>query len=195
MGKTTLFLFLILMGHFSFSQNDSIVKTKGNPELAKHSHAISVRAFLGFDYEYAYAISEHSGLGFSAGLGLGGNIFLYHPDYKPDYRSYLKQFDFTSSSPIINLQLLQFSAFYRRHVSKNVCADLGFRLSGSYVFIIAQKLNFGRFLGGYLSVYYGKGKFKFGHELQIGDLDIEFYNKATSGPSILFTPLIIKFIL
>ncbi len=193
MGKTALILFLVLMGHFSFSQNDSTIKTEDDPELAKHTHSISVRAFLGFDYEYAHAISGRSGLGFSAGLGLGGNIFLYHPDYKPDYRSYLKQFDFTSSSPLINLQLLQFSAFYRRHVSKSVCADLGFRLSGGYVFIIAQKLNFGRFLGGYLSVYYGKGKIKFGHELQIGDLDIDFYNKVSSGPSVLFTPLIVKF--
>jgi len=109
MGKTTLFLFLILIGHFSFSQNDSITKTEDNPDLAKHSHSISVRAFLGFDYEYAHVISKHSGLGFSAGMGLGGNIFLYHPDYKPGYRFYLKQFDFTYSSPTINLQLLQFS--------------------------------------------------------------------------------------
>ncbi|NOX45633.1 MAG: hypothetical protein GXO89_01475 [Chlorobi bacterium] len=84
---------------------------------------------------------------------------------------------------------------FRRYVSKNVSADLGFRVSGGYVFITNNKINFERFLGGYLSVCYGKGKIKFGHELQIGDMDIEFYNKATSGPSIMFTPLIVKFIL
>lgn len=195
MGKTAFFLFLILIGHLSFSQNDSITKTKNDLVLVKHSHAISVRAFLGFDYEYAHAISERSALGFSAGLGLGGNIFLYHPDYDPDHLSYLKQFDFTSSSPIINLQIMQFSVFYRNSFSKNTFADIGFRLSGGYVFINSDKLNFERFLGGYLSVYYGKGKIKFGHELQIGDMDVEFYNKATSGPSILFTPLIVRFLL
>ena len=195
MGKTIVFLFLILISCFSFSQNDSIVKTEDNPGLATHAHSTSVRTFLGFDYEYAHAISKRSGLGLSAGLGLGGNIFLFHPEYTPDLRSHLKQFDFNSSSPIVNLQFLHFSVFFRRFVSENVFVDLGFRISGGYVFIIPNKLNFERFLGGFLSIYYGKGKIKFGHELQIGDMDIEFFNKTGSGPSILFTPLIVKFIL
>ncbi len=195
MGKTTIFLFLILINCFSYSQNDSIVKMEDNSVLATHSHSISVRTILGFDYEFALAISNRSGLGLSVGLGLGGNIILYHPEYIPYYWPYLKHTEFTSSSPIINFQVLHFSVFYRRLVSKNVFVDLGFRVSGGYVFITPDKLNFERFSGGFLSVYYGKGKIKFGHELQIGDMDIEFFNKTGSGPSILFTPLIVKFIL
>jgi hypothetical protein len=113
---------------------------------------------LGFDYKYAHAISKHSGLGFSAGLGLGGNIIFYHPEYKPGYRSYLKQFNYTGSSPLINLQILQFSAFYRRSFSKTVFADLGFRVSGGYVFINTHITNFERFLGGYSVYLLWKGK-------------------------------------
>ena len=195
MGKTAIFLFLILIRSFSFSQNDSIVKTEDISGLASHSHSISVRTILAFDYEYAHAISKCSGIGVSLGLGLGGNFILYHPEYKPDYRPNSKQYDFSSSSPKINFQILHFSVFFRRFFSKKVFADLGFRVSGGYVFITPDKLNFERLLGGYISVYYGRGKVKFGHELQIGDMDIEFYNKSTSGPSILLTPLIVKFIL
>lgn len=36
-------------------------------------------------------------------------------------------------------------------------------------------------------------KIKFGHELQIGKMDVQFYYETKSNSSILITPIIVRF--
>ncbi|RLD59732.1 MAG: hypothetical protein DRJ05_05995 [Bacteroidetes bacterium] len=187
--------FMIFTINCSFSQNDSINEIKGEMERGSHSHIISVRSILGFDYTFAQSVSKYSSIGYSVGLGLGGNILLSHPDYEAQTWSYPENMQFSASSPKVNFQFLNFSMFYERYIFRKIYVGIGFRASRGYVFINPEKLVIERFYGGFLSIYYGNGKVKFGHELQIGNMVIESFDKTTSGPTILLTPFVVRFVL
>ncbi|MCD4745853.1 MAG: hypothetical protein K8R58_06100 [Bacteroidales bacterium] len=88
---------------------------------------------------------------------------------------------------------MHLSAFYRSYIIKEVYADIGFYSSIGYIFPIDEKIAYDRFIGGFLAIYYGFEKIKFGHELQIGKMDVEFYYVTKSNPSILITPIIVRF--
>ena len=188
-----------LFSLFGFSQQADSLKALNNKEYRKVVQSMSIKPVVGFEYTFAYQYSKHLGLGFSIRYGLAAEIIISHPAFirqKGNYEIYIEDYTIFSTSEIkTNVSLLGFSLFYRNYFSKNVFINAGMVTSLGYSSIATTTIaDFTRVLGGYVSIYYGFAKIKFGHEIQINTADVQFYSQVNKcSPVILFVPLVFIF--